>query len=46
MLQGNLKTFAFWPQVTLNQPPLDAKTQRQVVEASVEMFLAYANATA
>src|SRR5450830_1182930 len=45
MLQGNLKTFAFWPQVTLNQPPLDAKMQRQVVEASVEMFLAYANAT-
>jgi TetR/AcrR family transcriptional regulator of autoinduction and epiphytic fitness len=46
MLQGNLKTFAFWPQVTLNQPPLDAATQRQVVEATVEMFLAYANATA
>jgi TetR/AcrR family transcriptional regulator of autoinduction and epiphytic fitness len=46
MLQGNLKTFAFWPQVTLNQPPLDAATQRKVVEATVEMFLAYANATA
>ena len=46
MLQGNLKTFAFWPQVTLNQPPLDAATQRQVVEATVEMFLAYANAAA
>jgi TetR/AcrR family transcriptional regulator of autoinduction and epiphytic fitness len=46
MLQGNLKTFAFWPQVTLNQPPLDAETQRRVVEATVEMFLAYANATA
>jgi TetR/AcrR family transcriptional regulator of autoinduction and epiphytic fitness len=46
MLQGNLKTFAFWPQVTLNQPPLDAETQRKVVEATVEMFLAYANATA
>jgi TetR/AcrR family transcriptional regulator of autoinduction and epiphytic fitness len=45
MLQGNLKTFAFWPQVTLNQPPLDEKTQRQVVETTVEMFLAYANAT-
>ena len=46
MLQGNLKTFAFWPQVTLNQPPLDAEMQRQVVEATVDMFLAYANATA
>jgi TetR/AcrR family transcriptional regulator of autoinduction and epiphytic fitness len=42
MLQGNLKTFAFWPQVTLNQPPLDAATQRKVVDATVEMFLAYA----
>jgi TetR/AcrR family transcriptional regulator of autoinduction and epiphytic fitness len=42
MLQGNLKTFAFWPQVTLNQPPLDVATQRKVVEATVEMFLAYA----
>lgn len=46
MLQGQLKTFAFWPQVTLNQPPLDAATQKQVVEATVDMFLAYANATA
>ncbi|NYE62970.1 TetR/AcrR family transcriptional regulator of autoinduction and epiphytic fitness [Duganella sp. 1224] len=46
MLQGNLKTFAFWPQVTLNQPPLDAETQRKVVDATVEMFLSYANATA
>ncbi|MRX06827.1 TetR family transcriptional regulator [Pseudoduganella sp. FT25W] len=45
MLQGNLKTFAFWPQVTLNQPPLDAATQRKVVDATVDMFLAYANAT-
>jgi TetR/AcrR family transcriptional regulator of autoinduction and epiphytic fitness len=42
MLQGNLKTFAFWPQVTLNQPPLDLATQRQVVETTVDMFLAYA----
>jgi TetR/AcrR family transcriptional regulator of autoinduction and epiphytic fitness len=45
MLQGNLKTFAFWPQVTLNQPALDAETQRKVVDATVDMFLAYANAT-
>ncbi|MYM23066.1 TetR family transcriptional regulator [Duganella sp. FT135W] len=45
MLQGQLKTFAFWPQVTLNQPPLSAAMQQQVVEATVEMFLSYANAT-
>jgi TetR/AcrR family transcriptional regulator of autoinduction and epiphytic fitness len=42
MLQGQLKTFAFWPQVTLNQPPLDAATQKKVVDATVDMFLAYA----
>ena len=43
MLQGQLKTFAFWPQVTLNQPPLDAATQKKVVDTTVDMFLAYAN---
>jgi TetR/AcrR family transcriptional regulator of autoinduction and epiphytic fitness len=42
MLQGQLKTFAFWPQVTLGQPPLDAATQKMVVETTVDMFLAYA----
>ena len=41
ILQGQLKTFAFWPQVTLNQPPLDAAMQKTVVEATVDMFLAY-----
>ena len=41
MLQGQLKTFAFWPQVTLNQPPLDPAAQRQVIETTVDMFLAY-----
>ena len=43
MLQGQLKTFAFWPQVTLNQPPLDAETQQKVVDTTVDMFLAYAD---
>jgi TetR/AcrR family transcriptional regulator of autoinduction and epiphytic fitness len=43
MLQGQLKTFAFWPQVTMNQPPLNEDMQRKVVEAAVEMFLAYAD---
>lgn len=42
MLQGQLKTFAFWPQVTMNQPPLSAAMQRTVVDAAVDMFLAYA----
>jgi TetR/AcrR family transcriptional regulator of autoinduction and epiphytic fitness len=44
MLQGQLKTFAFWPQVTLNQPPLDPATRKKVVEATVDMFLAYYDA--
>ena len=43
MLQGQLKTFAFWPQVTMNQPPLSEAMQRTVVAASVDMFLAYAD---
>jgi TetR/AcrR family transcriptional regulator of autoinduction and epiphytic fitness len=42
LLQGALKTFGFWPQVTLGQPPLDPAVQQQVVEATVDMFLAYA----
>ena len=41
MLQGPLKTFAFWPQVTLGQPLLDAAAQRQVIETAVDMFLGY-----
>ena len=41
LLQGPLKTFAFWPQVTLGQPGIDAATQQQVIEAAVDMFLAY-----
>jgi TetR/AcrR family transcriptional regulator of autoinduction and epiphytic fitness len=44
MLQGQLKTFAFWPQVTLNQPPLEPATQKKVVEATVDMFLAFYDA--
>ncbi|MDB5769423.1 MAG: Transcriptional regulator [Collimonas fungivorans] len=39
-LQGLLKTFAFWPQVTLGQPPLAAALQQQVVDSAVDMFLA------
>jgi TetR/AcrR family transcriptional regulator of autoinduction and epiphytic fitness len=42
MVQGQLKTFAFWPQVTLNQPPLTVEMQETVVTATVDMFLAYA----
>jgi len=39
-LQGLVKGFAFWPQVALGQPPLTPTQQKQVAEASVDMFLA------
>jgi TetR/AcrR family transcriptional regulator, regulator of autoinduction and epiphytic fitness len=40
-LQGLIKGFAFWPQITLAQPPLDAAAQKQVSESAVDMFLAH-----
>ncbi|MBE1162206.1 TetR/AcrR family transcriptional regulator [Dyella acidiphila] len=40
-LQGLIKGFAFWPQITLDQPPLDAAMQKQVAESAVDMFLAH-----
>ncbi|GAB2592198.1 TetR/AcrR family transcriptional regulator [Dyella jejuensis] len=40
-LQGMIKGFAFWPQITLAQPPLDAAAQKRVTESAVDMFLAY-----
>lgn len=39
-LQGLVKGFAFWPQVTMGQPTLPAAMQKQVVESAVDMFLA------
>lgn len=41
LLQGPLKTFAFWPQITMGQPSASPALQKQVVEAAVGMFLAY-----
>jgi len=41
LLQGQIKTFAFWPQVTLGAAPLGLDEQARVIEASVSMFLAY-----
>jgi TetR/AcrR family transcriptional regulator, regulator of autoinduction and epiphytic fitness len=40
-LQSMIKGFAFWPQITLDQPPLDSAMQKQVAESAVDMFLAY-----
>ena len=45
-LHGLVKGFAFWPQVTMGQPPLSAQEQRHVAESSADMFLArYAAST-
>lgn len=40
-LQGLIKAFAFWPQITMGQPPLSAETQHQVVDSTVDIFLAH-----
>ncbi|QGZ66501.1 TetR/AcrR family transcriptional regulator [Paraburkholderia acidisoli] len=39
-LHGLVKAFAFWPQVTMGQPPLSAEQQVQVAESSADLFLA------
>ncbi|NWA01680.1 TetR/AcrR family transcriptional regulator [Pseudomonas gingeri] len=39
-LHGLLKAFAFWPQITLGQPPLDIPTQTRVIESALDLFLA------
>lgn len=39
-LQGIVKGFAFWPQVTMGQPPLSKNEQKKVAESAADMFLA------
>ncbi|KQZ25972.1 TetR/AcrR family transcriptional regulator [Duganella sp. Root1480D1] len=41
MLQGQLKSFALWPQVAMGKTPLTAQEQEAVITATVEMFLSY-----
>ncbi|HEX8589574.1 TetR/AcrR family transcriptional regulator [Pseudomonas sp.] len=36
-----LKAFAFWPQVTLNEPLLAPDKQREVVESALDLFLCW-----
>ena len=40
-LQGMVKAFAFWPQLTLGQPPLDVLQQGRLLSDCVDMFLAF-----
>ncbi|MDO9328232.1 MAG: TetR/AcrR family transcriptional regulator [Pseudomonas sp.] len=39
-IQGMLKSFAFWPQISMGLPPLSDEMQRTVVESALDMFLA------
>lgn len=39
-LQGLVKAFAFWPQVTMGQPALTQDEQKQVADSAADMFLA------
>ncbi|WP_051376823.1 TetR/AcrR family transcriptional regulator [Burkholderia sp. WSM2232] len=39
-LQGLVKAFAFWPQVTMGQPPLGETEQQAIAESAADMFLA------
>lgn len=41
LLQGQVKAFAFWPQVAMGAAPLGPEQQAPVIEAAVEMFLSY-----
>lgn len=39
-MQGLLKSFGFWPQISMGRPPLDPATQNTVAESALDMFLA------
>ncbi|WLI11289.1 MULTISPECIES: TetR/AcrR family transcriptional regulator [Pseudomonas] len=39
-VQGLLKSFAFWPQISMGQPSLSPEMQHTVVESALDMFLA------
>ena len=39
-MHGLLKSFAFWPQISMGQPPLTAQAQTQVAESAMDLFLA------
>ena len=40
-LHGVVKAFAFWPQITMGQPPLAEPEQQTVAQSAADMFLAY-----
>lgn len=38
-LQGMIKAFAFWPQISMNEPALSPEMQHTVAESALDMFL-------
>lgn len=40
-IQGLVKSFAFWPQITMGAPPPSKEMQEQVAASAVDMFLGY-----
>ena len=45
-LMGLLKSFAFWPQITMGKPPLTMAEQQHIVESTGAMFLQFYQAGA
>ena len=41
LLEGQLKSFVFWPQITMGKPALDEAAQQMVLNTTVDMFLQY-----
>lgn len=41
LLQGQVKTFAFWPQIAMGAAPLVQAEQDRVIDAAISMFLSY-----
>ncbi|EJM65982.1 TetR/AcrR family transcriptional regulator [Pseudomonas sp. GM55] len=39
-VQGLLKSFAFWPQISMGKPGLSPEEQHRVAESALDMFLA------
>lgn len=44
-LHGMVKSFAFWPQLAMGQPPLAPAVQQQVLADAVDMFLGFYTVT-
>ncbi|MFC0348914.1 TetR/AcrR family transcriptional regulator [Undibacterium danionis] len=41
MLQGQLKSLAFWPQIAMGQPLLNEAQQKKIIQLTADMFLQY-----